>query len=189
MAQIAMFRSKFCPTRSNAPSRGTQSGFSLIEVVLAIGVIAFALVGILGMFPVAMDAATTSQRETHAALIARTLIADLKARPTGFILRGTDPAASAQRVAVDLGSATAQEYFVAFDETGAAMPENISNSQYDAGVEGAAFLGRVAVSDDATLPDLARIEIEIGAPGSAPTARRSNYPFITLVAKPQPLSP
>ena len=64
------------------PSIGLkQSGFSLIEIILALGIISFALVGILGLFPVAVDAATSSQRETHAALIARSIFDQLNARP------------------------------------------------------------------------------------------------------------
>ena len=42
--------------------------FSLIEIVLALGVISFAIVGIMGLFPVAMRAAQESQSETRATL-------------------------------------------------------------------------------------------------------------------------
>ncbi len=50
-----------------------QAAFSLVEIILALGVISFAIVAILGMFPVAVRAATESQEETQAALIARGL--------------------------------------------------------------------------------------------------------------------
>jgi len=60
--------------------RGRRA-FSLIEIILAVAVIAFALTAILGMFPVAVGAATDSQRETQAALIARSIFDQLQARP------------------------------------------------------------------------------------------------------------
>ena len=46
-------------------------GFSLIEVVLALGIISFAIVGIIGLMPVAMKSAGDSMRETDATFIAR----------------------------------------------------------------------------------------------------------------------
>lgn len=52
--------------------------FSLIEIVLALGIISFAIVGIMGLFPAAMKSAQESQRETRAALIARQIFSDLK---------------------------------------------------------------------------------------------------------------
>lgn len=58
-----------------------HAAFSLIEIILAVAVIAFALTAILGMFPVAVGAATDSQRETQAALIARSIFDQLQARP------------------------------------------------------------------------------------------------------------
>jgi uncharacterized protein (TIGR02598 family) len=58
-----------------------KSGFSLIEIVLAIGIISFALVGILGLFPVAVNAAANSQNETQAALIARSIFDQLGDQP------------------------------------------------------------------------------------------------------------
>ena len=42
----------------------------MVEIVLAIGIISFALVGILGLIPAAMDSAIKSQRETQATCIA-----------------------------------------------------------------------------------------------------------------------
>jgi len=61
--------------------RIAREAFSLIEIVLALGIISFALVGILGLFPVAVKAAAESQQETQAALIARSIFDQLEANP------------------------------------------------------------------------------------------------------------
>ena len=65
-----------------AIKRTMTLAFSLVEIVLAVGIISFALVGILGMFPVALDAATRSREETQAAFIARSIYSDLAGYPS-----------------------------------------------------------------------------------------------------------
>jgi uncharacterized protein (TIGR02598 family) len=59
----------------------SRHAFSLIEIMLAVAIIAFALTGILGLFPVAVGAASESQHETQAALIARSIFEQLQANP------------------------------------------------------------------------------------------------------------
>ena len=54
-------------------------GFSLVEVVLAIGVVAFCLFAILGMFPVALKTQQTSVGQTTANEILAQILADLRA--------------------------------------------------------------------------------------------------------------
>ena len=54
-------------------------GFSLVEVVLALGVVAFCLFAILGMFPVALKTQRTSVEQTTANEILAQILADLRA--------------------------------------------------------------------------------------------------------------
>ena len=54
-------------------------GFSLVEVVLAIGVVAFCLFAILGMFPVALKTQQTGVEQTTANEILAQILADLRA--------------------------------------------------------------------------------------------------------------
>ena len=54
-------------------------GFSLVEVVLAIGVVAFCLFAVLGMFPVALKTQRTSVEQTTANEILAQILADLRA--------------------------------------------------------------------------------------------------------------
>jgi uncharacterized protein (TIGR02598 family) len=60
---------------SQAPYR--VRGFSLVEVVLALGVIAFALVAILGAFPVGLTTQHSAQDDTRAAQIAADIFSSL----------------------------------------------------------------------------------------------------------------
>lgn len=57
--------------------RATRSGFSLAEVVIALGVIAVGVVAILAVFPTALQTGRSAQDETRAAQIAQTIFGSL----------------------------------------------------------------------------------------------------------------
>jgi prepilin-type N-terminal cleavage/methylation domain-containing protein len=84
--------------------RAPRAAFSLIEIMLAVAIIAFALTGILGLFPVAVGAASESQHETQAAIIARSIFEQLQASPESstryFSLEAGD-AAKQKEIAID----------------------------------------------------------------------------------------
>jgi type II secretory pathway pseudopilin PulG len=52
-------------------------GFSLVEVIITIGVISFAFVGLLGVFPLALDQSRACINETRSAQLARMVFATL----------------------------------------------------------------------------------------------------------------
>ena len=56
----------------------TCKGFSLVEVVLALGVAAVAFTSIMGLFPLGLDMSRETHEETQAALIAQSILGDLR---------------------------------------------------------------------------------------------------------------
>ena len=56
----------------------TCKGFSLVEVVLALGVAAVAFTAIMGLFPLGLDMSRETHEETQAALIAQSILGDLR---------------------------------------------------------------------------------------------------------------
>jgi type II secretory pathway pseudopilin PulG len=65
--------------------RGQRSaGFTLIEVGLALGVAAFALVAIFGLLPIGLNSNQASLEQTAAAGLAASLVADLRAAPVAI---------------------------------------------------------------------------------------------------------
>jgi uncharacterized protein (TIGR02598 family) len=58
-----------------------HSGFSLVEVTLALAVAAFCLIVILGLLPVGLNSNQASIKQTVAASLARGIISDLRATP------------------------------------------------------------------------------------------------------------
>jgi type II secretory pathway pseudopilin PulG len=65
-------------SHSRAPRR--QLAFSLVEVVLALGVIAVGVIAILGVFPTALQTGHSAQDETRAPEIAQTIFGSLIAQ-------------------------------------------------------------------------------------------------------------
>jgi uncharacterized protein (TIGR02598 family) len=61
----------------------SQSAFSLVEVTIAVGIAAFCLVAILGLFPVGLSANASTVRTTEAAAIAKSILTDLRVTPIG----------------------------------------------------------------------------------------------------------
>jgi type II secretory pathway pseudopilin PulG len=71
------FPNKIPPFRPLRPLR-EQSAFSLTEVVIAMGVAAVAFTSIIALFPLGLNMSKESYEATQAALIAQTIMADLK---------------------------------------------------------------------------------------------------------------
>lgn len=76
----------FFPSRSGR----RQLAFSLVEVALALGVVGFALVGIVGALPVAMNNERMSVAQTRAATVANTIFARFRAQPFGAVSYSDD---------------------------------------------------------------------------------------------------
>lgn len=150
-----------------------NSAFSLIEVVLALAVIAFAITGIMGLFPVALRSAQESQRETRATLIARQIFSDMKASPSTNVLiaTGTNLASSANFKTENLTSAWTNS--IGYDSEGlpvGLMPAASAN-----------FVANISSTPNIPVSGLSRIQIDVEAPAQAASTNRSKYTFVTLL--------
>lgn len=158
-------------------------GFSLIEVTLALGVIAFALVAIMGLFPVAMKSATESQRETRATFIAQSIFADLgsgMSTTNTFIAIGTNFQQPAGRLSVNL--ATNGTNFLLFSEEGVPMG-TVTDAQFLGSVStvGTAYGAKVMVNQLPVFTNRSRVEVQVEAPLGAISTNRTKYNFVTEV--------
>ncbi len=63
------------------PSHARRRAFSLVEVTLALGIVTFGLVGIVGVLPTALASGRQSFDQNRAAAIANTVFASLRSQP------------------------------------------------------------------------------------------------------------
>ena len=151
----------------------------MIEVVLALGVIAFALVGIMGLFPVAMKSAQESQRETRATLIAQQIFSDLRTGTSSnrFLVYGTNSTNTSLII-----SSSGSNVYLAYDTNGVPVTPissgAFSTSYADRAVS---FLASVTVDTNTGMSNLSRIQTTIETPAAAPSTNRSKYTFVTLM--------
>ncbi|MEI6033479.1 MAG: hypothetical protein WCS65_04240 [Verrucomicrobiae bacterium] len=172
------------PLSCSQDRRSASAGFSLFEIVLALGVVAFALVGIVGLFPAAIKSAQEGRQETRATLIAQQIFADLRVRS------GTTRLVVCGGSASDVGSlrtnfslaVDGSAEFLAYDQDGAGI-EGISGSAFTNGHGPACFLAAVRVDTNTGDPNLARVQSTIETPAAAPVANRSKYQFVTLIRR------
>ncbi len=163
-------------------------GFSLVEIVLALAVIAFALVGIMGLFPVAMRSAQESQRETRATFIAQKIFSDLRIvnGTNRLLVRGPSLTNSSQLITNFSLAVNNNQTFLAYDSDGSGLPLNITSGiQFSNAIPPstppAIFVASILVDTNTGLPNLSRVQATIETPAVAPSTNRSRYTFTTLM--------
>jgi len=60
----------------------SSNGFSLVEVTVAIGIVAFALIAVIGLIPVGMKSARDAENDTRSSMIAQDAYSRLRAKMT-----------------------------------------------------------------------------------------------------------
>ena len=162
------------PAPLPTPSRSVKA-FSLIEVLLAIGIVSFAVVAIVGMLPIALNTAKDSMLETDAAVIAQRVFAELQAG-TGTTHR-VSINTNGDTKEIDLSSDGTN--YLAFGDACEVRSSIESDAPTtDTGVQ---FMGIVSISTNTGISNLSRVEVSIISPASAPTSSRTTNTFVTLM--------
>ena len=155
--------------------RRPPTGFSLVEVVIALGIVSFAVLAIVGMLPMALKSAQESMRETDATLIAQRIFSELK---TGnganrTVTKDTNNSSQTNSLSVDSTNnlaftqdGTPQAFFTSTNSP--------ANAAYD-------FYAQISVFTNTGITNLSRVQIDIAAPAAAPAAARTTNSFTTLI--------
>ena len=162
------------PAPLPTPSRSVKA-FSLIEVLLAIGIVSFAVVAIVGMLPIALNTAKDSMLETDSSIIAQRIFAELQAS-TGTN-RPVSISAHGETKAIDLTSDGTN--YLAFGD--ACEVRSSPSSEAPINDMGVQFLGIVSVATNTGISNLSRVEVSITSPASAPASSRTTNTFVTLM--------
>jgi Tfp pilus assembly protein PilV len=163
----------FRPASPLAPQTHPPA-FSLIEVVIALGIIAFAIVAIVGMLPVALKSSQDSMRETDATLIAQRIFSELKTGSGGNRSVTTNPGGTSNQI---INLAANSTNYLAFTHDGIVQTHTNTpapNPSYD-------FYAQISISTNTGISNLSRIQIDITHPPSAPQESRTTNSFVTLL--------
>jgi uncharacterized protein (TIGR02598 family) len=148
--------------------------FSLVEVVIALGIISFAVIAIVGMLPVALKSSQDSMRETDATLIAQRIFSELKTGSIGNRSVTTDPDGISTH---NINLAANSTNYLAFTQDGTVQTHTNSANptpSYD-------FYAQISISTNTGLTNLALVQIDITHPPSAPPEKRTTNSFVTLL--------
>ena len=155
--------------------RRSDPGFSLVEVVIALGIVSFAVLAIVGMMPMALKSAQESMRETDATLIAQRIFSELKTGSGGNRSVTTDTNSSTQTLLLTAHNST--NNFLGFKENGEVNGFTTSGAQ-NANLD---FYAQISVFTNTGVSNLSRVQIDIAAPAAAPPTARTTNSFTTLI--------
>lgn len=185
------------PYSNPAPS----SGFSLVEITVAIGIFAFVAVGILGLLPAALKIRNDSAQDTRAAMIADELFGAIQAggSMTNVLVRdGPGETANnespvdllASSVTVGYTARTTVPYFMWYPpraDGGAGNPGEVwtngitSNANaMNNDIQTLAYLRATKVSSG-----LYQVTCQVRSPATLPLGKSKPMAFTTLVSGPQ----
>ena len=194
-----------CPIKPLIPRR-PLAGFSLTEVVIALGIFAVSMIGVLALFPVASSAGRESSEETQAAIIAQTVLGDLRAsagalgQTNGWMVVGPNTFGQVltSRINLNQSSDTAIAYDITLRNlanSGGGAPQIgppiglkaltlVQNYSNAVTVPGAIYLTLTRVRPVGTTPGLAAVTVEVSTPANVVLTNRRVYSFSSLVTGP-----
>lgn len=165
---------------------GRNGGFSLVEVVLALGIVAFALVSILGLFPVALGAAKESATETHSAMIAQLIAGQIRSQAASQATFASGPDPTVGLGSFGIPGLSNNQTWAVYDEAGqpvqrVTLPQYGDPSSVSSTIQRqCAYMVQLSIAQDVPVAGVSQLKIEVTYPGLAPVALRKTNTFITL---------
>jgi Tfp pilus assembly protein PilV len=183
-----------------------QSAFSLTEVVIAMGVAAVAFTSIIALFPLGLNMSKESYEATQAALIAQTVLSDLKdavsttnatqRAPKLIQIKGNaEPFNANNYTSIELYNNISQTFYLAYDQVSRTdsagtpiilRPRDFSVNAadfYNQGATNGAILVVRVIIEKTFVPDAGsrsnpqKIEVSVESPGSAKATNRTQWVF------------
>ena len=155
-------------------SAGTRS-FSLLEVVIALGVITVGVVGVLAVFPTALQTGHSAQDETRAAHIAQSVFGSLVAGATSqFNNAGLPPTP----VSIDLTASSSPTSPTLYADNDGNLIPNSTNAAY------AIFVYTNNSVPGFTDPGIANlVTVRVAWPANAPAANQTFRDYVRIISK------
>jgi Tfp pilus assembly protein PilV len=190
---------KTCLAHQRA-SRAAHGGFSLVEIAVAVGLFAFGVVGVIGLFPAALAQRADAARDTRARIIAEQIFEALRGSNTDALLEDKKfvlpPFFQMDAESGDDGSEEGvlrrrgrYDYFpfcLGYGRTSTTPNRDIPKDDvWDTGASGeiaeaSFYLARVR-REGAGAPNLYKVDVQVGYPADLPADKRRNVTFTSLV--------
>jgi len=155
--------------------RARTHSFSLLEVVIALGVIAVGIVGVLAVFPTALQTGHSAQDETRAAHIAQSVFGSLVAGATSRFNAVPLPPTPLSIALTASSSPTSPTLYA--DNDGNLIP-NSTNSAY------AIFIYTNNAVPGFTDPASANlVTVRVAWPANAPAANQTFRDYVRIISK------
>jgi uncharacterized protein (TIGR02598 family) len=162
----------------NKPS---VAAFSLVEVTIAIGVFAFVIVGIVGLFPVGLRQRQDSALEMRAVIISRQIFESIEA--AGNLTNVSMTVGEDERVSVDLAQ---NPLVLGYEVDGTAPGVNFKSDigKWQSGYVEQDVTTKSIVTATKINDQLYRVDVEVGYPAVLPVDKRRIYSFSRMAYTP-----
>lgn len=161
------------------------NAFSLLEILIALGLFAVVIAGLLTLFPVALRTEKSSEDETRAILIASGVMESLQSAG------GNDPLSLATGMSNGipvwevLQTNGSTNFSVSYNASCEPIQKLESKQAALPLVDPAAVIVvTLSLTSKATLPGVLTAEVAVASPASAPAATRSVQRFVRLIQSP-----
>ena len=175
--------------QSQSKRRRDERAFSLVEVTVAIGIFAFVIVAIIGLFPAALTQRNNAAVESRAVLAAQQVFESIQGSPSKEIIYLPRLAIMGQEDP-KLRRKSLKEFPVTlqFGRIGTSALRAVDGQSgwvNGESEESADALARIRIEPEAgSVPGLYRATVDYGRPASLPESKRRNFSFSKLVVLP-----
>jgi type II secretory pathway pseudopilin PulG len=169
--------------RATASRRKARTrSFSLLEVVIALGVIAVGIVGVLAVFPTALQTGHSAQDETRAAHIAQSVFGSLVAGATSqfnaVLPLSPSPSPAPTPLSINLTASSSPTSPTLYADNDGNLIPNSTNSAY------AIYIYTNNAVPGFTDPASANlVTVRVAWPANAPAANQTFRDYVRIISK------
>ena len=161
-----------------------SGGFSLAEVVLALGVIAVGVVAILGVFPVALTTGHSAQDATRAPHIAQAIISRVASQAQTQFSNVQLPLADSTTLSVDLTAAASPTTPTLYADNDGNLISATSQNAAIAAYAIYIFANNSPPGFPTPPPAYANeVTVRVAVPANAPAANQTKRDYVRIIAK------
>jgi uncharacterized protein (TIGR02598 family) len=168
---------------SHSRLRRRQLAFSIVEVVLALGVIGVGVVAILGVFPTALQTGHSAQDETRAPQIAQTIFSSLVAQASSQFNNLQLPIAGNPSLPINLTLSSSPSTPTLYADNDGKLRQDATAAAY------AILIFTCNPSNCASPPagfndpTLNQVTVRVAWPANAPAANQTYRDYVRIISK------